>query len=109
MSTTPTTSLVDATGEPTQHQQGRSMNFKRVVVDYGGMIAIGMVFLSYGVQQNKIETHEREIERLRAANEARAIADVRIAAEMATKSDVREVRDQVSALATELRNARIGR
>lgn len=85
------------------------MNAKRIFFDWSSVVAIAGVVATWATLSSSVNAHDREIERLRAAKDARALADVRIAETMATKTDVREVRDQVSALAAELRSARLNK
>lgn len=105
----------DGGGEPVTIEQvgaiieqppERSFSMKQLVFDWGGVVAIAIAAMTWATLTAETSANTREIERLRAAGDARATADVRIAETMATKADVQRVSDQVQALALELRNGR---
>lgn len=98
--------LADASGEHTE--EPRSVNMKRLLFDWAGVIAIAGGAVGWGTTTSHVESNTREIERLRAANEARAVYDVKMAGEVATKTDVQRLSDQIQALSIEFR-ARAGK
>lgn len=98
--------FVDAAGATIELPPERSFNMKQLVFDWGGVVAIAIAAMTWATLTAETSANTREIERLRAAGDARAVADVRIAESMATKADVQRVSDQVQALALELRNTR---
>lgn len=100
--------LVDADGSDLRNDQPPRMNAKRLFFDWSSVVAVAIACMTYATLAGDVKANAREIERLRAAGEARAQADVQIAARMATKDDVQRVSDQVQALAQELRGARAG-
>jgi hypothetical protein len=99
--------LVTVSGEEADVPPNGSI--KRFVLDWSGMLAIVGVAVNWGTTSSHVGANTREIERLRAANESRAVSDVRTATEMATKSDVQRLSDQIQALSLEFRRARDGR
>lgn len=101
-----TTPILDADGARVDHTTDRAVTVKRLLFDWSSIVALMAAAASWGVNNSRIDTMSREVERLRATNDIRATADVRIAETMATKADVQRVSDQVQRLAEELRNAR---
>ena len=97
---------------PTMNVSGAEANMtgtlsaKRIFFDWTGVVAIVAGAVVWGTTSSLVASNTKEIERLRVANEARAIVDIKNATEMATKADVQRVSDQVLALSIELRNAR---
>jgi len=98
--------FVDSAGAVIEQPPERSFSMKQLVFDWGGVVAIAIAAMTWATLTAQTTANTREIERLRAAGEARAVSDVRIAETMATKADVQRVSDQVQALALELRNGR---
>jgi len=76
---------------------------KRFVVDWSGVLAIAAGAVAWGTTSGKVDANAREISLLRTANERRALADVTIATDMATKSDIQRLSDQIQTLSLEIR------
>lgn len=106
----PHSPLVNAAGVSLEHASPkRSVAVKQFVFDWSGLVAIAVAAMTWGAVNNRLDTAEDEVRRLRALNDTRTQSDIQIAATMATKADVQRVSDQVQALAAELRSARMGR
>lgn len=93
--------LVDAAGDPPADTG--TVNVKKFVLDWSGILAIVAGAVAWTTTASGVDANSREIERLRIANDARAVYDVKQASEMATKSDVQRLSDQIQALSVEFR------
>lgn len=101
------TLIVDENGTTNAEKSGKSV--KQLFFDWSSVVAIGIAAITWGVTTNRIDNNTKEIERLRLRDDARVQSDIKIAADMATKTDVQRVSDKLDALANELRNARINK
>ena len=96
--------LLNADGDEPESPSRHSV--KRLLFDWSSVAALMLAAMTWATLSVTVSRNSGEIDRLRAANDASVVSDLHIAADMATKADVREVRDQVTALARELREAR---
>jgi hypothetical protein len=99
--------LLDAAAESVDHEEIPRVNVKRLLFDWSSVVAIAIAAMTWATLSSDVRANAREIERLRARDDARAIADVAIAANMATKLDVQRVSDQVTALAAQIRSGAV--
>lgn len=87
-----------------------TFGLKRWLFDWSSVVAIVIATMSYVSLQGDVRTNARELERktadimeLKAWKDERVREDRIVAQTMATRADVKEVADQVRALAAELR------
>ena len=77
--------IVDANGEAAAVHDRSA---KQIMFDWSGVIAVAMAAITWGYYSNKLETQGDEIDKLRAANDARMQYDLNVTREMATKQDL---------------------